>query len=97
MYGQDIADALFVGTVYIGVEQADGEGGDALVLQFLCEGDDLCFIDPVRHGAVGEGALGDAPGEVTRHDRVGIFDLRVEHVVAVLVANIQNVPKTFGD
>ena len=93
---QNVADALFVGTVYICVQQADANRLDAFFSHLGGELSDLDLINVHRHSAVSQRPFGDAPGQVTRHDGIGIFDLRIEHVVAMFISDKEHVLEAFG-
>ena len=51
----------------------------------------------LEHLAGREHALGDAEGQLARHQRLGKLDLRIEHLVAMLVADGEDVAEAFGD
>lgn len=62
------------------------------------QGLDLGVVQQARrHGAVGEGALGEPEGQVLGHQRLGEFDLRIVHIVAVLVADHEHIAEALGD
>ena len=97
MARQSRAHRALVVTVDISVEQAHCDRLDALNEEPFGHGRDLVVSYREVDAAVGQHPLRDAVGVSARDQRLSIFDLRIEHVVAMLVADIEDVAEPFGD
>jgi hypothetical protein len=93
----DVADRALVRRVEVRVEQRDRDRDDAIVLESIDQRLDLLRIDRLDHLAGRERALGDAERHLARDQRLGKLDLRIEHLVAMLVADGEDVAEALGD
>ena len=97
MPGEQVADPALVLPVDIGVQEADGDRFHAGLAQLPRDPGDFLRIDRPRHPPVGQHPLIHPEAPLARHQGGGVFDLRVEHVVAVLVADMEHVAEPGGD
>ncbi len=94
---QRLGDGPLVGAVAETVDQADGRRDRALGLHARDQGFDLGRVDGAQDGPVGEYAFVDLEGQMAWDQRLGELDLRVVHLVAMLVADREDVGEALGD
>ena len=68
---RQLAQALLVAAVDVGVEQADRDALDVAALEHLELPPRLVLVERGQHAAVGEHPLGDAAAQVARDERPG--------------------------
>ena len=83
--------------VAVGVEQTDGDRLHAQAFELADSSECLGLVECLIFGTIRQRPLRDPECEVTRNERHGEFDLRIEHVVAMLVANDENITESFRD
>ncbi len=99
--GDELAQALghhaLVRGIGEAVEEADRHRAHVARLELRGHPLDLGKVGRGEHAAVRAHALRNAEGEVGRHQRLRKLDLRVVHLVTMLVADAQHVAEAGGD
>ena len=90
-FGQERADAAFVGGVGIGVEQPHGDAGDALPFQDRRQRPHRVFVQRQQDLAGGVHPLRHGQAQPARHQRPRAVDVDVVLLEAVLVGHLQRV------
>ena len=90
-------DRLLIGGVGVAVQKAYRHRPDTLRTECLDREVDGRKVGRFGDGAIGERAFLYSEGEFASHQRWGEFDLRVIHVVAVLITDGEQIAKAFGD
>ena len=90
-------DQRFVVRIGEAVQEADRDGMRAAGADLGREPGDVLRARRQRQRAVGEDALLQAEGQLARDQRLGELDLRIVHVVAVLIADREHVTEALGD
>ena len=82
--------------ITIAIQQAHSDRFNPLGCQFCCEYLNLLCRNRSPNRSVSVAAFIDAPGEFARDQRLRVFQLRIEHVVSMLVAYVQDIAKALG-
>ena len=96
LFSDDLRNALFMHWVYIAVEEAHRNGRDPLGGEGPDHAARLGLVERQENAAVGQDALGDLADQAAGDQRGGRLDLKVVHLVALLAADDQDVPKSPG-
>jgi hypothetical protein len=80
----------------IGVQEADGDGGDPEFLKPPRSRPHRGFVERCLDAAVEAHALGHLEAQAARHQRRGILHAQVEQVVAALETHVENVAEARG-
>jgi hypothetical protein len=88
---------VLVGPVAEAVDQADRDRDHASGLQVRRQAAHLGSVRRLQHLTVGENPFVDLEGQLAWDQGVRELDLRVVHVVAMLVADREHVAEALGD
>ncbi|MCZ8148937.1 MAG: hypothetical protein O9325_13970 [Roseomonas sp.] len=94
--GQDCGDALLMGRVRVGVQQADCNGLHALGAEDPGRVPHISLLERFEDAAVGQHAFPHAQAQMPGHQRRGVADEHVEQVVADLAPHLDDVAEAGG-
>ncbi len=89
--GQDFGDALLVGGVRVAVNEANGDGFDAVLVEYREDGVDRLLVEGDENAAAVVESLRDGQPQVPRDQRRGPVDPDVVLLEAVLVGHLEGI------
>ena len=93
LLAQESRDALLVLRILVGVQQADGDGPDSLILELARDFANRLLLEFRDDVAAGGDAFADAEAVRPADKRIGILDVQIVEVVSALVPDAQHVPE----